>query len=991
MDYAEVKRLLAEKLRHDEALKAAVAEEVSGKIAVIGMHCRFPGSSTPGAYLDALVAHRRHLSSAIRSRWRASAPAGSGDALPALSIGSIEGALDFDNKLFRISPREAEAMDPHHRVMLESAVCAVEDAGYTAADLGGSRTGVFIAMYNQDFAHVTRSPAWERESRIYLGTGSAHSLLPNRISYLLDLHGPSEIVDTACSSAIVALHRAVQAIRVDECDQAIVGGVSLLLDPERLSALQRIGVLSPDGRCALFDQGSSGQVMGEGVAAVLLKREARAVADRDHVYGVIRASGVNHRGRRSGGLTRPDVESQVALIDEVYRRAGLAPAEVAYIEAHGNGGSGDLVELLAFQRCFAAGTPIGSAKANIGCLEAAGGLAQLIKVMMAMQRGVMPATLDHHRLPDHPELRAGATPVLTENRAIDELCRPGSPFLAAIHAYGLGGVNAHLVVQQPAARADRRSAVDAVPILVSGRTDDGTRQFARALCSALGSGGPPLDDLAFTLAVGRPHHGHRLGAIARTADEARDHLDRMASGSPGDLIETNGAADRLRSDVQRWLGGAQVDWMPHLPGARRCSLPVSPLTRITYALPGLDPVPAADLLHRAEAPSSGAVTDLLRAWLARQSGIDAHALADDRPLAELGIDSVVHVELCAHLERTLGVVIPPVELGAGTTIADIAARIRARAGDAALAALAAPVHGDAPVPTSLEERERMFQQHLEALRAQLVPPGRAELRAALEPCGRRFDVCEDALGDLWIFVHTDAGNTFDLAGLRDLLRVVIAVRDHADLGRTRVIYLAHTGPQFSLGGHRKAFVEAVRAGHRDYIVDVGETYRQFLRVVQELPCLTIGVAYGSAQGGGMELLMALDHQVVWPRVKLGFPEVRSGLIAGMGGVSYVVSIVGPQRALALNASGALIGSEEARSLGLISHVSDHPFEAARALGASTARSEAARRVREIVNRHKYPMLMSDIDAWIGFVCEGSVLDSEPKILDDFAKIGRRAR
>jgi polyketide synthase PksN len=983
MDYAEVKRLLADKLRQDTALKAAVAEQIGGAIAVIGMHGRFPGTATPGAYFDALLEHRRQLAVAGRSRWTAAAS----QAVAALAIGRIDGALEFDHKLFRMSPREAEAMDPHHRVMLESVAAAIEDAGYAAGDLAGSRTAVFVAMYNQDFAHVSRSPAWQRESQIYLGTGGAHSLLPNRISYLFDLQGPSEIVDTACSSAVVALHRAVQAIRADECDQAIVGGVSLLLDPERLAALHRIGVLSPDGRCALFDRASSGQIMGEGVAAVVLKREARAVADRDHIYAVIRGSGVNHRGRRSGGLTRPDVESQVALIDEVYRRAELAPADVAYVEAHGNGGAGDVVELRAFQRRFAAGTPIGSAKANIGCLEAAGGLAQLIKVAMAIDRGVMPATLDHHALPDHPELRPGATPVLTENRSIDQLRRrPGAPFIAAIHAYGLGGVNAHVVVQEPAAAAERRAAVDAVPLVVSGRTDDAVRELAHQLGRALAAGPPPrlrlrlrLDDVGFTLAVGRPHHAHRRAVFARTLDEARAGLDRVASGASGELVERD-APDGLHADVQRWLAGAQVDWRPYLPDARRVSLPGSPLVRTTYALPGLDP--AAVLAP--PVVTGGAVEDVLRAWLAAQCGVAAGDLDDRTALAEYGVDSVVHVELCAQIERVLGVALSPLDLGPGATIAELAGRIGARGGDAPVAAFA---ERELAVPASLTERERLFQHQLGALRAQLVPPASPALRAALEPCRDRFDVWQDARGDLWVFVHTDAGNTFDLAGLRGLRDVAIAARDHADFERTAAIYLAHTGPSFSLGGDRRAFVDAVRAGDRGYLVEVGATYKQFLAVVQALPCVTVGVAYGSAQGGGMELLMALDHQVVWPRVKLGFPEIRSGLIAGMGGVSYVASIVGPQRALALNLGGALIASEQAHALGLISEVSARPFDAALAFGA-TSRGPAARRVRDLVNRRKYPLLVADVDAWVELVCDGSVLDREHEIRDDFALIGR---
>jgi enoyl-CoA hydratase/carnithine racemase len=234
---------------------------------------------------------------------------------------------------------------------------------------------------------------------------------------------------------------------------------------------------------------------------------------------------------------------------------------------------------------------------------------------------------------------------------------------------------------------------------------------------------------------------------------------------------------------------------------------------------------------------------------------------------------------------------------------------------------------------SLAARKQLFDRQFSALEKSLAPLTEPRLAAAVMPSRNKFELREDVNGSVWVFLRTGPGNTFDAVSLRTLVHVVSAVRNFANFSRLKTLYLSHMGKDFSLGGHRRFFAEELENGRKHSIVEIGEIYKEFLKVLGALPCVTVGIAYGSAQGGGMELLMSLDHQIVWPGVKLGFPEVRTGFIAGMGGISYLSSIVGPQRALQMNIEGALIESEEAVRLGIISEVSQDPFASALAFDA----------------------------------------------------------
>ncbi len=548
-------------------------------MAIVGMSCRFPGSIGPEAYYRSLIGGTDLFSPPPRERW---AWCGD-DRIRVPKMGVLDDVFAFDNALFRISPREAETIDPHQRLMLEEAWLAVQNAGYDHADFARRTTGVFVAVYNPDFQFYARAGDWDEISSMYLATGSAHTMVPNRISYALDLRGPSEVVDTACSSALVALHRAVEAIRGGECEQAIVGGVSLLLEPSRLVRLQELGLLSLSGQSAPFDRDSRGQVLGEGVAALVVKPLDSAIRDRDTIHAVILGSGVNHQGATSGGLTRPSASAQAELIRRTYRRHGIDPEAVGYVEAHGNGGSGDLSELLAFQEMFADGVHVGSVKGNIGFLEAAGGLSQVIKVVMGMREGIMPATRSHLTLIEDEALRPHAVRVLQIDTPLGDL-GAGAPLMAGVHAYGLGGCNAHVVLGQ--APATESGPDTPYPILLSAEDEACLSARAEQIVQWLeGSSTATLPDISFTLAVGMPQQQRRVAFLVTSRDDLMQRLRQR--GPRSTLVEGTEVQPDMRKAVAAWLAGEQVDWHRLLPSGRRTAVAPQPLHRRRFPLPGL--------------------------------------------------------------------------------------------------------------------------------------------------------------------------------------------------------------------------------------------------------------------------------------------------------------------------------------------------------------------------------------------------------------------
>ncbi|MEI5033009.1 beta-ketoacyl synthase N-terminal-like domain-containing protein [Streptomyces sp. S1A(2023)] len=592
---------------------------------MVGLAGHYPGADS----LDELWQNILHGRSAARpvpsDRWDHSAvytPEG-GQGRTYSGIGAfLDGVAAFDSLYFGIAPRDAEQMDPQQRLFLRTAVEAVQDAGYDRHTLGRD-VGVYVGAMADDYRTFSANGAPTGHSPYPYADNYA---IANRVSYFLDLTGPSMVVDTACSASGVALHLACEAIRRGEVGAAIAGGVNLVLHPVRHIQYAQMGMLSRTGACRPFAEGADGFVMGEGSGAVLLKPLSRAVSDGDHVYGLIRGTAVNSGGRTSG-FTVPSPEAQAALVSSALRGAGVAPATLGYVEAHGSGTSlGDPIEVRALTRAFGpreqvGSCALGSVKANIGHLEPAAGIAGLTKVLLQLKHRMLPPT-PHSGTPNPfveldggPfRLQADAAPWEPVGREAD-----GSvpPLRAGVSSFGAGGVNAHLVVEAyetPHPEPEEEDVAGTELFALSAHTDERLRVTARQLADHLRGPGQHarLADVAHTLRAGREALDVRavftasdretairlLGQIADGAEEQSSsvHSGRLVRGGPlsglfedlpsgQDFLASLAAQGEWATLARLWVQGARLDWTTLLPAARRTPLPTYPFERVPYWLP----------------------------------------------------------------------------------------------------------------------------------------------------------------------------------------------------------------------------------------------------------------------------------------------------------------------------------------------------------------------------------------------------------------------
>ncbi|MGW3460540.1 acyltransferase domain-containing protein [Streptomyces olivaceoviridis] len=423
-------------------------------VAVVGLACRFPGGSDADSFWSLLETGTDAVRAAPADRWDTEGLVSSQPGVPRKMITSQGGFLSdpidaFDPLFFGISPREAREMDPQQRLFLEVAWEALEDAGLSAERLAGSDTGVFAGVLSHDFADVSVLKGQPESLSSHSATGRALNLVANRLSYVLGLNGPSMAVDSACSSSLLAVHLACQSLWTGESSIAIAGGVNLILSAEMMVALTRFGGLSPDGRCKAFDAAADGFGRGEGCGVVVLKPLSRALADGDDIWCVIRGSAANNDGL-SNGLTAPSPIAQERMLQAAYRRAGVAPHDVHYVETHGTGTSlGDPIEAQSLGAVLGTGRladeplVIGSVKTNVAHLEAAAGIAGFIKTAMMLRKGMIPPNLHFHSPNPHIAFEELNLRVATEL----EPWPADRPLLAGVSAFGWGGTNVHAVLE----------------------------------------------------------------------------------------------------------------------------------------------------------------------------------------------------------------------------------------------------------------------------------------------------------------------------------------------------------------------------------------------------------------------------------------------------------------------------------------------------------------------------------------------------------------
>ena len=617
-------------------------------IAIVGIGCRFPGNAdSPAAFWKLLCEGRDAISEVPPDRWLVDAfydPEPKPGRSPSRYGGFVHDLDQFDPHFFNISTREAAGMDPQQRLLLEVAWWALEDAGWPAEWIAGSLTGVFVGISTHDYADLQCAPTERKGSpNPYMCTGSALSIAANRISYVLDLRGPSLAVDTACSSSLVALHLACRSIWQGEAAQALVAGVNALLKPEMTFGFSQANMLSPTGRCHSFDQGADGYVRAEGAGCVALKPLLRALRDGDRVYAVVRGSAINQNGRTLG-ISLPSSAAQQSMLVQACADAGADPRDIQYVEAHGTGtAAGDPIESSAIatvmgrDRSAGAECVLGSVKSNIGHLEAGAGIAGLIKTALALYHRQIPGNLHF----DTPNPKVDLTGLRVPRRLESWPVNACGTRLAGVNSFGFGGSNAHAVLaespraeESTAARDDDSGRASLLP--VSARSDGALAALTSSFVELLRSpSAPTLVDLCYSAGARRTHHSHRLAVVANSTAVAADALEAYLRHDKTDRTALGRGATRTRIVFvftgmgPQWLGMGR-ELLEQEPVFREAVVQCDRLFRMHSDISPLDELTAAEAHSRLNEDRVAQIAlfsiqiglvDLWRSW-----GIEADAI-----------------------------------------------------------------------------------------------------------------------------------------------------------------------------------------------------------------------------------------------------------------------------------------------------------------------------------------------------------------------------
>ncbi len=570
-------------------------------IAIIGMSGLFPMANDLETFWSNLQQGRDCITEIPRSRWDWR------DYQEYTDVkwgGFVDSISEFDPLFFGISPREAALMDPQQRLLMTYVWKAIEDAGYSSKALAGTNTGIFVGTGNTGYSELLA-----RANSKIDGTTAANmspSSGPNRMSYLLDIHGPSEPIDTACSSSLVAIHHAVCAIRDGSCEMALAGGVNTVVAPEGHIAFDKAGALSKEGRCKTFSDQADGFAVGEGAGILLLKRLAEAERDGDHIYGLIRGSAVNHGGH-ANSLTAPNPKAQADLLIAAYKKAEVDPKSISYIEAHGTGTElGDPIEINGLKSAFKDHTMIprscglGSVKTNIGHLSLAAGVAGVIKVLLQLKHKTLVKSLHSKQL--NPYIQLDGTPFYIVQETQEWKTHDGLPRRAGVSSFGIGGVNAHIVLEEYIAYEQIKPAASEALIVLSAKNKNQLKEQVEQLRKAIEQNTYELVDIAYTLQVGRDAMEKRLAFVATSIEDLRlklKNIDQEAyvgeveNGTLQELMQDEEMQEAIEKWMQRkkyarlldlWVQGLNIPWKKLYPGQKpkRISLPTYPFAKEHY-------------------------------------------------------------------------------------------------------------------------------------------------------------------------------------------------------------------------------------------------------------------------------------------------------------------------------------------------------------------------------------------------------------------------
>jgi 3-oxoacyl-(acyl-carrier-protein) synthase/thioesterase domain-containing protein len=655
-------------------------------IAIIGIGCRFPGAENPRAFWRMLEEGREAITPVPSWRWDADAfydpdPAAPGK-MPTKLGGFIDGIDRFDPAFFGISAEEACAMDPQQRLMLEVAWEALEDAAVVPQTLAGTAAGVFCGVSSMNYGVMAQRNPTAIGRHTNIGIGGTVSA--NRISYFFDLCGPSFSVDAACASSLLAVHQACESIWRGESSLAFAGGVNAVLLPGPGIGLARGGMISPDGRTRVFDAGANGWVRGEGAGVVLLKPLPQAITDSDPIYAVIRGSAVNQNGR-SNGLTGPSRSAQESLLREACRRAEISPQTVGYVEAHSTGTLiGDATELAALGAVMGEGRGgknscmIGSVKPNIGHLEAAAGIAGLIKTAMMLKHRRLLPTLNYQRANPHFPLDRLPLRIAVKSEPWEAA---DGPLVAGVSASGYGGANVHVVLTEPPQVAMPADAgePDSHRLLLSARNGDALKTLAERYARFLDAEPRSLADVCHTSQVGRSHMAHRMAVPATNPQACSRLLEMFIRGeSHPDIL--SGKAQRGReafplAQPDRHLTGRRLHGLPTYPFQRErywmeiaAGEPAAPVKAdqvVAASVPVIRPAVLPDPMP----PRNDVERKLVSIW-EWTLGVSPVGVRDS--FFELGGTSALSLKLFTHIEEDFDAVLPLASLYSSPTVEQFA-------------------------------------------------------------------------------------------------------------------------------------------------------------------------------------------------------------------------------------------------------------------------------------------------------------------------------
>lgn len=738
-------------------------------IAVVGLYCRMPDAETSGAFWDNIVMGRNCISEIPEARWDWQALYGD-DPARNESLSRWGGFLShidrFDHARFHISPREAAAMDPRQRLLLTGCWQLMESAGYSPVSKTPRASGVFLGVTGDEYGALLNAQDVVQDQLSLLGTG--RSFIANRINYAMNWSGPSEVIDTTCSSSLVAIHHAVSALRNKDCDMAVAGGVSVLIDPGPHVSLSKVGVLADDGRCKTFDARANGYVRSEGVGLVLLKPARQALADGDRIRAVIKACRINHGGR-SSAMTAPNVAAQAALVQATLEEAGPGVAGLGLHETHGTGTRlGDPIEVSAYEQALSAqmtreelarlpaAVSMNALKSAIGHTEAAAGVAGFIKAVLALENRTLPPLV--HFESRNPEIKsdpeklrfhavAHPWPAPSDTHG-GQLARR-----ASISAFGFGGVNAFAVLEEApeTSLSDLPEFADH-PLLfaLSARTEDLLQEQAKTLADWLEGEGAeaPLNDIAFTLQRGRVQDTHRFAFVthdrAELINALRAGIERPTRKPASDPEPLNRALsdNDPQTAAQLWMTGAEADWAvlwDACPAARGrvVSLPLTVFTESRHWHPALEKPLAADrtgwrTLHRAADTTTFRVT------------------ARDGFLADHVINGTALIPGAAWIAAALSHLDAGQEHAGTTTLQDVTFRAQLIPGDVPKLDVVAKDTGNGLKFTSAADADRPYC-HMTAKRMPEQTPTRP-LQAHGRSYDREFDsaACAAAFSQLGV-------------------------------------------------------------------------------------------------------------------------------------------------------------------------------------------------------------------------------------------------